>query len=134
MRKILLAFATVSFALTGACTTAGTIKTAGTVAAATADAAGVPAPVVQADKTTLDEKGAIAAETAFTVAAKGATLAIKTGLVTDPATIVKIGDLRAKAYAALGDVRKAYLAGNATSYSAAFTLLMSIIGDLNATF
>lgn len=117
-----------------ACTTGQAIHSAGTVAAATADAVGAPAPVTYAGKTTLDEKGAIGAETTFTLAAKGATLAIKTGLVSDPATIGRIGDVRAKAYAALLKVRAAYRLGNATSYSAAFREFETAISDLNTLF
>lgn len=131
MRLTLTLFA--ALALTG-CTTAGAVHTAGTVAAASADAAGVPAPVTYADRTTLDEKAAIGAETTFTLAAKGATLAIKTGLVSEPATIVRIGEIRGKAYAALLKVRAAYRTGNATSYSAAFREFETAIRDLNTLF
>lgn len=122
-----------ALALTG-CTAGQAVHTAGTVAAATADAAGVPAPVTYADRTTLDEKAAIGAETTFTLAAKGATLAIKTGLVSEPATIVRIGEIRGKAYAALLKVRAAYRTGNADSYSAAFREFETAIRDLNTLF
>lgn len=117
-----------------ACTAGQAVHSAGTVAAATADAVGAPAPVTYADRTTLDEKGAIGAETTFTLAAKGATLAIRTGLVSEPTTIVKIGEVRAKAYAALIKVRASYRLGNATSYSAAFREFETAIADLNTLF
>lgn len=131
MRLILPLLA--ALVLTG-CTTAGTIHTAGTVAAVTADAAGVPPPVTYADRSTLDEKGAIGAETTFTMAAKAATLAIRAGIVSEPATIVRIGEIRGKAYAALLKVRSAYRVGNATSYGAAFREFEAAIADLNTLF
>jgi hypothetical protein len=117
-----------------ACTTGQAVHTAGTVAAATADAAGVPPPVTYADKTTLDEKGAIGAETTFTLAAKAAALAIRTEIVSEPATIVRIGEVRGKAYAALLKIRAAYRIGNAASYSAAFREFEAAIADLNTLF
>lgn len=122
-----------ALALAG-CTTAGAVHTAGTVAAVTADAAGVPPPVTYADRTTLDEKGAIGAETTFTLAAKAATLAIRSGIVSEPATIVRIGEVRGKAYAALLKIRSAYRIGNAASYSAAFREFEAAIADLNTLF
>lgn len=110
------------------------LQTAGTVAATTADAAGVPPPVTYADRSTLDEKGAIAAETAFTLAAKAAALAIRADIISDPAMIVKVGDLRRKAYAALLQVRRAYRAGNATSYRAAFQEFLAALATFNEVF
>jgi hypothetical protein len=132
MKRLALILAA-TLALTG-CTAGQAIHSAGTVAAATADTVGTPPPVTYADRTTLDEKGAIGAETTFTLAAKGATLAIRAGLVSEPATVVRIGQVRAKAYAALLKVRAAYRLGNATSYSAAFREFETAIADLNTLF
>lgn len=117
-----------------ACSPTSVVHSAGTVAAATADAAGVPAPVTYADRTVLDEKAAIGAETTYTLAAKAAALAIRTGLVSEPATVVKIGDTNRKAYAALLKVRAAYRTGNAASYSAAFREFEALIVNLNTLF
>lgn len=102
--------------------------------AALADAAGASAPVTYADRSTLDEKGAIAAETAFTLAAKAATLAIRAGVISDPTTIVKVGALRQRAYTALLTLRAAYRAGNAASYSAAFREFNAAISSFNEVF
>lgn len=132
MRTLILTICA-ALALT-ACTAGQAVHTAGTVAAATADAANVPPPVTYSDRTTLDEKGAIGAETTFTLAAKAATLAIRTGTVSEPATIVRIGEIRGKAYAALLKVRSAYRVGNAASYSAAFREFEAAIADLNTLF
>lgn len=86
----------------------------------TAGLGGIPtAPVEVANKTTLDEKGGIAAETAYYAANRLAALAIRTGVVQDKATIAKIGQTDTAVKAALQKVRNAYDAGNATSYEAA---------------
>lgn len=82
------------------------------------DVASTPAAV--ANQTVLDEKGAIAVETAYTAAAKAAALAIRTGVVSDPNTIRRIGELDNRAYAAVQATRAAYNAGNASSYLGAF--------------
>jgi len=110
------------------------LTTAGSVIASGADAAGASAPVTYADKSTLDEKGAIAAEKAFTLAAKAAALGIRSGLISDRATLVRIDDLRAKAYTKLLLIRAAYRAGNATSYAGAFREFVTIITELNTLF
>ncbi|WP_375194631.1 hypothetical protein [Sphingobium sp.] len=88
-----------------------------------------PAPGAVADKTTLDEQGALAAELAY----KAARIAIETGVdagLIRGATAAKIATLDAKAYAALGIVRKAYAAGNAASYASALTTARAAVADL----
>lgn len=81
----------------------------------------IPAsPGSVASQTVLDEKGAIAVETAYTAAAKAAALAIRTGVVSDPNTVRRIGELDNRAYASVKATRAAYNAGNASSYLMAF--------------
>lgn len=88
-----------------------------------------PAPGTVADKTTLDEQGALAAELAY----KAARIAIETGVdagLMRGATATKIASLDAKAYAALQIVRKAYAAGNAASYTSALITARAAVADL----
>lgn len=92
------------------------------------------APVDLTSQTTLDEKGAIAAETAYTAAAKAASLAIRAGVIHDPATIKRIGELDRQAYAAVQATRAAYDAGNASSYVSAFTRSNAAVRALLAAF
>lgn len=81
---------------------------------------GIPAsPAAVANKTVLDEKAGIAADTGYYAANRLAALAIRTGIVTDKATIKRIGEIDTLAKAAVQKVRDAYDAGNATSYDAA---------------
>lgn len=88
-----------------------------------------PAPGAMADKTVLDEQGALAAELAY----KAARVAIETGVdagLIRGATAARVAALDAKAYAALAVVRQAYRAGNATSYAGALTTARAAIADL----
>lgn len=81
---------------------------------------GVPtSPSQVANQTTLDEKPAILAETAFTAAARGAALYIRVRDIRDPATLTRIENLRQKAETAVKAVRRAYDTANAASYQAA---------------
>lgn len=93
-----------------------------------------PAPVDLTAQTTLDEKGAIAAETAYTAAAKAAALAIRAGVISNPATVQRIGELDRQAYAAVQATRAAYDAGNASSYLSAFTRSNAAVRALLAAF
>lgn len=81
----------------------------------------IPAsPSAAADKTVLDEQGALAAELAY----KAARIAVETGVdagVIRGATAARFAELDAKAFASLGKVRAAYRIGNAATYSAALT-------------
>lgn len=78
-------------------------------------------PGQYAGQTVLDEKAAIAAETAYTAAATAASIAIEAGAVTDPATIAMIGEIDRRAYQAVLASRAAYDAGNAEGYAEALT-------------
>jgi len=99
--------------------------------AVTAPAAIPPSPSTLADKTVLDEQGALAAELAY----KAARLAVETGVdagVIKGANATRFAALDSKAFAALQTVRAAYRAGNATTYSAALTQARAAISDLLA--
>jgi hypothetical protein len=90
-----------------------------------------PAPVAAADKTVLDEQGMLAAELAY----KGARIAVETGVDTGlikGATAAKVAGYDNAAFAALGKVRAAYRAANASSYSAALSEARTTIGALLA--
>lgn len=87
-----------------------------------------------ANQTVLDEKAAIGVETAYTAAARAAAMAIRGGLVTDPARIARIGQIDTQAHRAVQAVRAAYKAGNATSYRVAFDQAEAALKDLLAAF
>lgn len=93
-----------------------------------------PAPVDLTSQTVLDEKGAIACETAYTAAARAAALAIRAGVITDPAKIRRIGEMDRAAYSAVLATRAAYDAGNASSYLSAFTRANAGVRALLAAF
>lgn len=93
-----------------------------------------PAPGVFADKTVLDEKAAIGIELAYTAAAKGSATAIRSGLVTDPSVILRIGMVNEKAYAAVKAVRAAYKVGNAVDYAVAFHTAQVAITDITKAY
>jgi hypothetical protein len=77
-------------------------------------------PGAIASHSVLDEKAGIAAETAYYAANRAAALAIRAGVVTDTATIKRIGELDNQAKAAVQLTRDAYDAGNAAGYDEAF--------------
>ncbi len=91
-------------------------------------------PSAVASTTVLDEKGAIGIELAYTAAARGSIVAIRSGAITNPATIARIGQLNEKAYAAVKAARAAYRAGNATGYLTAFNEAKSAIADVTNSF
>lgn len=82
------------------------------LALASCGVSSLPAPNTVADRTTLDERAAIAVEMAYQAAAQ---LALSTGAA--KRENVKAADRRA--YAAVKAARDAYSAGNASSYAAA---------------
>lgn len=94
----------------------------------------VATPSDLAGSTVLDEKGAIAAELAYTAANRAAALAIRSGAVSEPATIARIGELDRRAYAAVQAVRAAYAAGNSASYAEAFARSQAAIQLLLGAF
>lgn len=105
MRRLLLAIAALFMVPLTACATLG-----------------IPSsPSVLADGTKMDEQAGIALNLAYTAAAKGAALAIRTGIVSDPATIKRIGELNRFAFAKLTALNAAYNAGNASSYLVALS-------------
>lgn len=83
----------------------------------------LPGPSTVANATTLDERGALAAERAYQAIAS---LMLATGAAKLPA--VKDADRRA--YAVVKAVRAAYDAGNATTYAAAVKQAEGILGNL----
>lgn len=96
---------------------------------------GLPSsPAAVAPDNVLDERLGLAVETAYTAAAKSAALAIRTRVVTDPATIRKIGELDMRAKAAVNATRAAYDARNAKSYNEAYTLANGLVKQLIAAF
>ncbi len=76
-------------------------------------------PVSFGDRTKVDEQSALAVTLAYTAAARSAALAIRVGLIKDPATIRRIGDLDRRAYAAVVSVEQAYRTANAATIAAA---------------
>jgi hypothetical protein len=120
MRKLMLVLAASSLALTGCAGlgTAANVVTGG--------------PVTVADQTKVDEQLGLSLTLAYTAAARAAALAISTGLVSNQATIAKIGQLNSRAYAAVTAVRSAYLAANGSAYLAAVSQARAAIGDLLA--
>lgn len=94
--------------------------------------AGMPAaPVEAADSTVIDEQGALAVELAY----KAARIAIETGV--DAGLIrgeraAKAAEIDNTAFAAVQAARRAYRAGNATSYGAALAEARAAISDMIA--
>lgn len=115
MKKFLLAIAASSLAL-GGCTTVGPYGS----------------PVVVANQSKIDEQIGLTVTLAYTASARAAALAINTGLIKDPAAIQRIGQLDARAYAAVLAVRSAYQAGNSADYLSALSQAQSAIADLLA--
>lgn len=100
-------------------------------AAAVADAVNVPAPATIADRTSLDETVAIGFETAATVAADLATLAVRTNVV-PTSRLAELRERVAWARVAVGSVRAAYDTGNANSYRGAVLTATCAIGRVRS--
>ena len=82
----------------------------------------VPSSSAQvADQVTIDEQAALTLTLAYTAAARSAALAIETGIVRDPVTVRRIGELDQRAFAAVKTAERAYRAGNADSYAIALS-------------
>ena len=116
MRKILLLLTCLLAVPIAACHTVGAVATGG--------------PAVVADQTKLDEQVGLSLTLASTAASRAAALAITAGVITDRATIAKIGQLDSRAYAVVQAVRSAYLAGNGTNYLAAIEAARKAVNDL----
>lgn len=93
------------------------------LALASCNVSALPPPNTVADRTTLDERAAIAVEMAYQAAAQ---LALATGAA--KREDVKAADRRA--YAAVKAVRAAYEAGNAASYASAAASAHSTVASL----
>jgi hypothetical protein len=88
-----------------------------------------PAPSEIADKTILDEQGALGAELAYKAARTAAELAVDAGVLKGTRAS-QVAALDRKAYAALLAVRTAYRAGNATAYDTALTEARSAVSQI----
>lgn len=85
------------------------------------------APVDVADTTTLDERGAIAAEVAYKAFRTAMEFATDAGMLRGAAA-ARAAHLDNLAYAAVGAARAAYRAGNAESYKAAVDEALTAVG------
>lgn len=96
--------------------------------------AGVPpTPVEAADSTVLDEQAALSIELAY----KAARMAVETGVdagVVKGEQAARLAEIDNKAFAAVQAARRAYRAGNATSYGAALAEARAAIADMLALF
>ncbi len=96
--------------------------------------AGLPsAPVAVADETVLDEQAALSIDLAY----KAARLAIETGVdagVIRGERAARLAEVDNQAFAAVQAARRAYRAGNATSYGAALAEARAAIADMLALF
>jgi hypothetical protein len=91
--------------------------------------AAIPAsPSVVANATVLDEQAATGAEIAYK-AFRVAVKAYVTGYGVSPETAGKLRTINNQAYGLLGSVRRAYNAGNATSYNSALSDLYGSIAQ-----
>lgn len=84
-------------------------------------------PAQAANQTSLDEQTALAVELAYTGAATAAVTARRVGLIPD-ATWVCVQRLDRDAYGMVQGVRRAYDAGNATSYTRAAIAAREAVG------
>lgn len=94
---------------------------------------GVSSPATIANRTTVDEIAGKLVTLSYTAASRAAALAIRIGIIKDPATIRHIGDLDTKAFGIVMAVRAAYLAGNAADYGTALKEAEAAIADLFKT-
>lgn len=85
------------------------------------------APVEVADKTTLDERGAIAAEVSYKAFRTAVEFATDAGMLTG-ANAARAAHFDNLAYAAVGAARAAYRAGNAESYKTAVDEALKAVG------
>ena len=125
-----------SFGIALACLAALTVSACGTLG--TIGNVVTHGPVVVADQSKLDEQLGLSLTLAYTAASKGAALAINTAdLIGKPfstATVKRIGELDAAAFAAVTAVRQAYLAGNSSNYLAAISQARQAVTNLLGAF
>lgn len=89
-------------------------------------------PSELADKTTLDEKGLLGVELAYSAARTLAEIGVDAGLIKG-ATATRVASLDNQAYTKLELARTAYSLGNATTYAIALEDARTLIGSLLAT-
>ena len=93
--------------------------------------ASAPSPVTVADRTVLDEQGALAVELAYKAARLGVETAVDAGLIKGDAAL-RFAILDARAFQAVTAARRVYQTGNAPSYGAALTNARAAISELLA--
>lgn len=89
------------------------------------------APAEVADRTILDEQGALAVELAYKAARMAVETAVDAGAIKGEAA-ARLAELDNAAYAAVLAARRAYRAGNAVSYGAALAEARGAITDILA--
>lgn len=87
------------------------------------------APVAVADETVLDEQAALSIELAYKAARLAMETAVDAGAIRG-ANATRIAELDNEAYAAVLAARRAYRAGNATSYGAALAEARAAISGM----
>lgn len=93
------------------------------------DVGSVPAsPGAVADKTSLDERAAFAAELAYEAFRTAAEVGVDAGLIKGERAVA-IANIDSRAYQALMVARAAYEAGNAESYASALSNARAAIAD-----
>lgn len=92
--------------------------------------AAFPAPSTIADRTKVDEQAGLTVTLSYVAASRLAALSIRTGVVSDPATIRRIGEADNRAKAAVDAVRAAYLTANSDSYASALANARVAVGLL----
>lgn len=91
----------------------------------------LPPPVEVADRVILDEQAALGAELAYKAVRTAVELAVDAGVIKGERAR-QVAALDRRAYSAVRAVRAAYVAGNASSYTAAAVTARSAVGDLLA--
>lgn len=119
MKRIIAAIALCSSVPLGGCALFTPSHIANTAASA-ADAVGVPAPAIIANRTVLDEHALTALELAYKAERLALETAVDAGLLKG-GNATTASTLDNRAYGALSAARAAYSAGNAATYSAALT-------------
>lgn len=93
--------------------------------------ASAPAPAAIADRTVLDEQGALAVELAYKAARLGVETAVDAGLIKGDAAL-RVALLDERAFQAVAAARRIYQTGNAPGYGAALTTARAAIAELLA--
>jgi hypothetical protein len=88
-------------------------------------------PAQAADRTTLDEQGALTVELAYSAVRLAVETGVDVGIIRG-SIADRFAELDRRAYAAVLAVRAAYRAGNADSYAAAQTIALDAVAQLFA--